>query len=119
MDRGYDANVYDKYFLKNNEKFIIRATKNRNARYKGKTINILKLANEFKGKYSLKFKGKKGKKINCKASYIPIRLPLAPKKELTLVIVHGFGKIPMMLISNLKSTDSRFPVVITKVHLMR
>jgi hypothetical protein len=44
MDRGYDANVYYKYFLKNNEPFIIRAKKNRNIIYKDKTINILKIA---------------------------------------------------------------------------
>jgi hypothetical protein len=46
-----------------------------------------------------KFKVKKGETINSKVSYIPISLPLAPKKELTLVGVHGFGKEPMMLIS--------------------
>ncbi len=119
MDRGYDANVYYKYYIKKNEKFIIRATKNRNVIYKGKTINILKFANKFKGKYSLKFKGKNGEKIYCKTSYAPISLPLAPNKELTLVVVHGFGKIPMMLITNVKSTDSRLPIVITKVYLMR
>lgn len=119
MDRGYDANVYYKYYLKKHENFIIRAKKNRNVRYKGKTINILKLADRYKGKYLLKFKDKKGKKINCKVSYIPISLPLAPKKELTLVVVHGFGKTPMLLISNLKNTDSRLPIVITKVYLMR
>ena len=53
MDRGYDCNKYYEYFIKHNEKFIIRAKKNRNVIYKGKTINILKLANTFKGKYNL------------------------------------------------------------------
>jgi hypothetical protein len=119
MDRGYDANVYYKYFLKNNESFIIRAKKNRSVRYKGKTVNILDLANKYKGKYSLRFEDKAGKKIQCKISYIPIALPFAPKKELTLVVVHGFGKIPMMLISSLKSTNKRLPVIIAKVYLMR
>lgn len=119
MDRGYDANVYYKYYLKNNEMFIIRATSNRNVKYKGKTMNILELANKYKGKYSLKFKSKKGETINCKISYIPISLPLAPKKELILVVVHGFGKKPMMLISNVKSSDPRLPIIITKVYLMR
>lgn len=36
MDRGYDANVCFKYYLKYNEKFIIRAKGNRNVNYKGK-----------------------------------------------------------------------------------
>jgi hypothetical protein len=38
---------------------------------------------------------------------------------LTLTVVHGFGETPMMLISNLKSTDPKLPVAITKVYLMR
>ena len=51
--------------------------------------------------------------------YIPVSLALAPNTELTLVVVHGFGKTPMMLLSNLKSCDSRLPIIITKVYLMR
>jgi hypothetical protein len=50
---------------------------------------------------------------------IPISLPIAPKKELTLVVIHGFDEIPMMLISSLKTSDDRLPRVITKVYLMR
>ena len=119
LDRRYDANAYYEYFLRNNEKFVIRVKKNRNVRHKGKTVNILELVNKYKGKYSMKFEDKAGKKIQCKISYIPITLPLAPKKELTLVVVHGFGETPMMLISNLKSTDKRLSVIITKVYLMR
>lgn len=119
LDRGYDACVYYKYFLKYKENFIIRAKKNRCVKYKGKTINILELASKYKGKYKMIFKDKNGKKVNCKMSMIPISLPLAPKKELTLVVIHGFGQTPMMLISNLKSTDDRLPKVVTKVYLMR
>ncbi len=39
--------------------------------------------------------------------------------ELNMIVVHGFGETPMMLISNIKSSDKRLPVVITKVYLMR
>ena len=67
----------------------------------------------------MQFKNKEGEKINCKISYIPISLPMAPNKELTLAVVYGFGKIPMMLISNLKSDDRKLARVITKVYLMR
>jgi hypothetical protein len=119
MDRGYDANVYYKYFLGKNEPFIIRAKKNRDVIYNEKTYNILELANKFKGKYCLKFKGKEGKNIDCKISFIPIRLPASPKKDLILTVVYGFGVIPMMLITNIKSTDKNLPVVLTKVYLMR
>lgn len=119
MDRGYDSCIYYKYFLKNKENFIIRAKKNRDVRYKGETINILELANRYKGKYKINFKDKKGRKINCKMSTIPICLPIAPQKELTLVVVYGFGEVPMMLISSLKSSDGRLAHVVTKIYLMR
>ena len=58
----YDCNRYYEYFIKHNEKFIIRAKKNRNVIYKGKTVNILELANRFKGKYKLGYKDKSGRK---------------------------------------------------------
>lgn len=119
MDRGYDSCEYYRYFIKHNENFIIRAKKNRDVRYKGETINILELANRYKGKYKITFKDKKGKKINCKMSMIPISLPIAPKRELALVVVYGFGEIPMMLISSLKSSDDRLPRAVTKIYLMR
>jgi hypothetical protein len=38
---------------------------------------------------------------------------------LNLVVCHGIGKAPLMLITNLKSDDSRIAVTITKVYLMR
>jgi hypothetical protein len=56
MDRGYDSCEYYRYFIKHNENFIICAKKNRDVRYKGETINILELANRYKGKYRITFK---------------------------------------------------------------
>ena len=53
FDRGYDNNRYYEYLIKNGEKFIIRAKKNRDVIYKGKKINIMTLAKQFKGKYKL------------------------------------------------------------------
>lgn len=74
MDRGFDCNKYYEYFIKHNEKFIIRAKKNRNVIYKDKTINILKLAGKFKGKYKLEYNDKNVIKRSVKISIIPIRL---------------------------------------------
>jgi len=119
LDRGYDALTYYEYFLKAQEQFIIRATKNRNVKYKGETVNILNLAKRFKGKYRLDFQGKKGKKITCYLSAIPISLPKHPAVPLSFVVVHGFGKEPLMLITNLKLEDARLPTIVTKVYLMR
>lgn len=119
MDRGFDNNRYYEYFLKNSEKFIIRAKKNRSVIYKGKTINILKLANKFKGKYKLDFKDKNGVKREVKISIVPIKHCKFPENDLNLVVVHGFGETPMMLITNLRSNDKRLGVSVCKVYLMR
>lgn len=119
FDRGFDNNRYYQYLLSNKEKFVIRAKKNRDVIYKGKKINILKLANKFKGKYSLKYTKKNGFKADCKVSVIPIKLVCRPNDELNLVVCYGFGKEPMLLISNLKSDDKRLSTAIVKVYLMR
>jgi len=119
LDRGYDVNMYYEYFLDRDEKFVIRVKKNRDVLYNGEKINIYDLAKKFKGKYSLKFQNKNGLKVECKITMITVSLPCAPQKELELVIVYGFGKIPMMLFTNLKSNDEKLPVIIAKVYLMR
>jgi hypothetical protein len=119
LDRGYDALVYYEYFLRMKERFIIRAKVNRGVCYKGKTQNILRVAKLFKGKYRIDFKNKKGKAISCKTSIIPVSLPKHPQILLNLVVVYGFGKEPMLLLTNLKSDDSRLANTIAKVYLMR
>lgn len=119
FDRGYDNNTYYEYLIKNNEKFIIRARKNRDVIYDGKRINILELAKRFKGKYKLDFKKKNGINITCKISIIPIKLVCRPNDKLNLVVCYGFGKEPMLLITNLESDDKRLSVAIVKVYLMR
>lgn len=119
LDRGFDNNKYYGYFIDKKEKFIIRSKKNRNVIYKGKKQNILTVAKKYKGKYKLPFKSQNGKSLNVKVSYIPIQLPEYPEQDLILVTVYGFGKTPMMLITNLKSNDKRISVTIVKVYLLR
>jgi len=119
FDRGYDNNTYYEYLIKNKEKFIIRAKKNRDVIYKGERLNILKLANRFKGKYSLKFTKKNGVIADCKISIIPIKLPCRPNDDLNLVVCRGLGMEPLLLITNLRSDDDRLCVAVTKVYLMR
>ena len=119
LDRGYDSLCYYKYFLKNQEKFIIRATKNRSVYYKGNTVNILALANQLKGKYRIDFKSKKGETIACKTAIIPVSLVKYPNNILNLVVIYGFGKNPMMLLTNLQSDDPRLANTVAKVYLMR
>ena len=119
LDRGFDTLIYYEYFLRAREKFIIRAKKNRSVRFKGETRNILEVANLFKGKYRIDFKDKKGKPISCKTSIIPVSLPKHPNIPLNLVVVFGFGKDPLLLLTNLKSDDPRLANTVAKVYLMR
>ena len=107
LDRGFDANDYYRYFFMTNEKFVIRSKKNRNVIYNGKTQNIMDVAGNYKGNYRMDFKDKHGKKIECKISYIPVRLCEFPNKTLVLVAVYGFGAQPMLLLTNLDLSEKK------------
>ena len=86
--------------------------------YKVKCINIMELARKFKGKYSLDFDNKGRTKVQCKISII-VKLPCKFMDNLNLVDCYGFGKEPLLLLTNLNSTGNRLPVVVTKIYLMR
>ncbi|KSV58880.1 transposase [Acetivibrio ethanolgignens] len=120
LDRGFDANDYYRYFLKKDEKFVIRAKKNRNVIYNGKAQNIMDVANKYKGNYRMDFIDKNGKKIECKISYIPVRLCEFSNQNLILVVVYGFGVQPMLLLTNLDvSEKKKLCMIATRVYLMR
>lgn len=123
LDRGFDAKDYYRYFLERDEKFIIRVKENRNIIYKNKTCNIMDVAKKYKGNYCMGFTDRNGKKIQCKISYIPVRLCAFPKKDLVLVVVYGFGKNPMLLLTNMEiqetSQKKKLCIIVTKVYLMR
>lgn len=119
LDRGFDNNKFYKYFLKKDEKFIIRNKMNRNVIYNGKSVNILKVAKKYKGKYRLDFFTEKNKKKKVKISYVPVKLPAKPEKQLTLVVVYGIGKNPMMLLTNITSDKKIIAKSITKAYLLR
>lgn len=121
LDRWYDSNLFYKYFTQENDKrdFVIRAEKTRDVIYKGKKMNILDVANLYKGKYVAYFKDKYGKTKKAKYSFAKIKLPAIPNKKLTMVIVTGLGKTPMMLISNLKPKSKKLTKTILEAYLKR
>lgn len=120
LDRGFDANDYYRYFFKNKERFVIRAKKNRNVIYNGNTCNIMNVAQKYKGNFRMDFKDKGGKTIHSKMSFIPIKLCEFPAKDMVLVAVYGFGKEPMLLLTNLKMQEKKkLCHIVTKVYLMR
>jgi len=119
FDRGYDGAYIFDYLIPKDESFIVRLVGNRSCIHKGETVLVSSLASKFKGKYALNFEAKDGKKVSCKISIVPIFLPKYPDKPLNLVICRGFGKEPLMLLTNLNSGDPMLCVTITKVYLMR
>jgi len=118
LDRGYDGGYVFDYFIRRDENFIVRMN-DRLLLHKGKKILLKELARRYKGKYSLKFEAKNGKKADCKISIVPVSLPDYPDKKLNLVICAGLGKEPLFLLTNLDSNDNRLCVTVTKVYLMR
>lgn len=65
------------------------------------------VAGNYKGNYRMDFKDKHGKKIECKISYISVRLCEFPNKTLVLVAVYGFGAQPMLLLTNLDLSEKK------------
>jgi len=118
LDRGYDANVYMRYFIKAKEKFIIRVKKNRIVQHNEKSVSIEALASRYKGKCALQCT-LHGEAVHCKVTEIPIQLPEFSKCQLCLVVVYGFGKVPMYLLTNCHSNDTRFCIAIAKMYLLR
>lgn len=118
FDRGYDGGYIFDYIIPREETFIVRMN-DRNVIYKGEKVLLHQLTKRFKGKYSLDFQKKNGKKANCKISIVPVSLPDYPDVVLNLVICNGLGKEPLLLLTNLDSSDKRLCVTVTKVYLMR
>ena len=114
FDRGFDRGIVYEYLLREKLPFIVRADKQRNVIYKGKTLNILDVAKRYKGKCNLKIRG-----IPCKTSVASFKLPNFRDVPLFLVTVHGLGEEPLMLLTNLKSNDSKLSNAIAKMYLLR
>lgn len=119
LDRGYDSNRFFKYFAYGNKDFVIRAKNNRNLIYKGHSLNIIKIARLYKGKYAYTYTNKHGNNKKLKFSYASVRLPALPNKKLTLIIIRGRGRKPMLLITNLKPKAKRLSLAILKVYIKR
>lgn len=86
MDRGYDDKKYFQTLNNKDVNFIIRGKKNRTVIHNNEKINIFKLSEKFKGKYSITL-NLKGKTINCYCSYTKIKVP-GVSKEIYAVFVY-------------------------------
>ena len=109
MDRGFDADVFYHYFLKENEgkdDFIVRLTGKRMLLFKGKSKKIEEVAAQRKGKIRMNMYFREGDK-EAYVSHTRVKLPKY-KDELTLVLVYGLSEEKaMMLLTNKKVKDKR------------
>jgi len=119
-DRGMDdVKIYD---YCRGSRYIIRAKINRKVIYNGETMNILDLANKFKGKIGLKHTDKYGKRHNLKMWHVKVELPEVKDQIFTLIIVHGYDKKdpePCLLLTNMDATGKQKSLRVLKVYLCR
>jgi hypothetical protein len=123
IDRGGDrGKLYDK-FLEKEKRFVIRLQKNRDIVHKGIKKNCAGLAAALPCPHEtviIKYEEGKEEKTTVSYNALPVRLP-GKEPSLFLVVVKGFGKAPMMLITscpvNLKAKESIWRIV--EIYLTR
>ena len=83
-------------------RYLVRQRGDRHLLYKRKAKSGLELATSCKTPYSAKIiKEKEGeeKTYFIEFGFLPVRLPECPKRPLWLVVVKGFGKKPLMILT--------------------
>ena len=102
IDRGGDrGKLYDK-FLETGKRFVIRLAQKRDLLHKGARKNCQALATALPCPYeTVIIKYEEGKEHKTTISYnaLPVKLP-GRENGLFLVVVKGFGKVPMMLLTS-------------------
>ena len=109
LDRGGDRAYIFNYMLNNQLSFIVRLKKTRDLVYKGQKHPVLELAMTCPLPYAERIvKQEKGKETiyDLQFGARPVKLP-GRSEPLTLVVVRGFGQIPLMLLTDLRVTRSR------------
>lgn len=108
-DRFFDSKYYFREFEAHDEEYVIRAKVNRNVMrvVNGKVlpgkVNIVTLAKGCKTRFSVRmrywkngeWKPAKTVRIGCRKVFLP-----CINKTITMVVIKGFGKTPMMLLTN-------------------
>ena len=125
IDRGGDrGKLYDKFLEKDKEKrFVIRLTKQRDLIHKNIKKTCLLLATILPCPYQtviIKYQDGQEDKTTVSYNALPVKLP-GREHPLFLVVVKGFGKVPMMLLTNcpvnLKSKETMWRIV--EIYLTR
>ncbi|MFD1362814.1 transposase [Lentibacillus salinarum] len=118
MDRGYDNIEVIKRVLKQGDNFIIRLKKNRHLLYQNKKLSVHDLAIRRKGKINFRTEIK-GTVYDLKVSHITVEIPSMKGRKLTMVVVYGYGKEPMVLLTNKQVRKKAEVLSILKAYITR
>src|SRR5690606_11968794 len=118
MDRDYDDVKMIKTILAQEDNFIIRLKKNRHLLYQNKKLNVRELALRRKGKINFRTEIK-GTIYNLKVSHITVEIPSLKGQKLTMIVVYGYGKDPMVLLTNKLVKRKKEVLSILKAYITR
>jgi|SRR5699024_579390 len=118
MDREYDNVQMMKHILHQRDHFVIRLKKNRNILYQNKPLNVRALALRRKGKIAFRTEIK-GTTYHLKVSHIQVELPSLKGQKLTMVVVYGYGKDPMVLLTTKEVKKKEEVLSILKAYITR
>jgi len=102
IDRGADRNVLYHKLLQEGFRFIIRQKGDRKILHGKTLVKTLQLALTCPSLYNdtiVKMKEGKEKVYQIEYGYRKVRLPENPRNDLWLLVVKGFGKKPMMILT--------------------
>jgi hypothetical protein len=118
MDRGYDNVEVMKKVMEQEDNFIIRLKKNRHLLYQNKKLSVHDLAIRRKGKINFRSEIK-GNVYNLKVSHITVEIPSLKGEKLTMIVVYGYGKEPMVLLTNKQVRKKAEVISILKAYILR
>lgn len=118
MDRGYDHVEMMKKILHQGDNFVIRLKKNRHLVYQNKKLSVRSLALRRKGKINFRTEIK-GTPYNLKVSHINVEIPSLKGQKLTMIVVYGYGKDPMVLLTNKQVKKKDEVLSILKAYITR
>jgi len=103
IDRGGDRKeLYDDFLSEGKARFIIRQRGDRHLIYRGRQISCEDLAHQCKTPYAetvIREKDGQEKPFFIQFGFRPVHLPGHPDRKLWLVVVKGFGRKPLMLLT--------------------
>jgi Transposase DDE domain len=111
MDRGGDRIKLFEQLIPKKRRFLIRMMGTRHLIYKGEKVIASDLANQCPTKYiehiTKQHTDGSETRIDISFGMREVRLPGFEQTPLCMVVIHGFGQKPLMILTSEKLTDSR------------